>query len=175
MEPARIPLEKAASLAARIVEVLSPACTRIEIAGSIRRQVPHVGDIDIVALPLPGHNEELGRLFRSCAEPLGIQLDGAISKRCLLRKSGIQLDLWIAHHNLADLIAPIPCNWGAMLLTYTGSPPHNIKCVERAKSLGHTFRPAHGVIEENGRVHATTEEEIFAALGWEFIPPQNRH
>ena len=170
----RLPLAKAVGLATRIMEVLAPACTQIQIAGSIRRRLPTVGDLDIVALPKHGHEDELARLFRSCAQSGGILQDGGISKRCLLRKSGVQLDLWIAKQATRDLIAPIPCNWGAMLLTYTGSPHHNIKIVERAKALGHTFRPGWGVIQESGLVHATTEAEIFAALDWDFVEPEAR-
>lgn len=170
----RLPLAKAAALAAKIVEVLAPACDQIEIAGSIRRGLSTVGDLDIVALPKPGHEEALAHLFRTCAHAGGILQDGGISKRCLLRKSGVPLDLWIAKPAKRDLIAPIPCNWGAMLLTYTGSMHHNIKIAERAKELGHTFRPGWGVIEESGRIHATTEAEIFTALGWDFIQPADR-
>lgn len=170
----RLPLNKALPLAEKILAVLAPACLKIEIAGSIRRGLPDVGDIDIVALPHPGQERELGRLFHSCAGFGGVLQDGGISKRCLLRKSGVQLDLWIAKHATMDLIAPIPCNWGAMLLTYTGSPRHNIFMVERAKTFGKTFRPGWGVIDHDGRVHGTTESEIFAALEMDFIPPADR-
>lgn len=169
-----IPLEKARKLAMRICEELAPACDQLAIGGSIRRGVAMVGDLDLIALPRPGAEQELARLFRGCAAMGGLILDGAISKRCRLRKSEIQCDLWVARQATFDLIAPIPCNWGAMLLTYTGSMQHNIKIVQRAKALGKTFRPGWGVIEESGRVHATTEGEIFAALEWEFIEPENR-
>ena len=47
----KLPLAQAQALAEKIVEALSPACERIEIAGSIRRRKPMVGDIEIVAIP----------------------------------------------------------------------------------------------------------------------------
>lgn len=174
MNNQRIPLAKAWKLAEKVCEELAPACVQIEIGGSIRRGLPDVGDLDIIALPVPGMEKDLARLFRGCASMGGLLLDGGISKRCLLRKSEFQCDLWIAHHETPDLIASIPCNWGAMLLTYTGSMQHNIRIVQRAKDLGKTFRPGWGVIEESGRTHGTTEEEIFEALEWPFIPPENR-
>ena len=34
-------------------ELLAPACARIEIAGSIRREKPKVKDVELVAVPLP--------------------------------------------------------------------------------------------------------------------------
>jgi DNA polymerase/3'-5' exonuclease PolX len=170
----RIPLTQARRLAEKIMEELAPSCARIEIAGSIRRGLSTVGDIDLVCLPHWNRGVGLTAAFHSCAMIGGVMLDGRISKRCRLRKSGIQLDLWVAHHGNDDLLAPIPCNWGAMLLTYTGSPNHNIRCVERAKALGMTFRPGHGVIEQDGTVHSLTEEAIFTALQWDFMPPENR-
>lgn len=174
MHQERIPLQQALKLAEKIMAELAPCCARIEIAGSIRRGLPTVGDIDIVCLPHWNRGAGLAAAFHSCAMVGGVMLDGRISKRCRLRKSGIQLDLWVAHHGNDDLLAPVPCNWGAMLLTYTGSPNHNIRCVERAKELGMTFRPGHGVIEQDGTVHSLTEEAIFAALQWDFTPPSNR-
>lgn len=50
----RIPLAEAEALAAEVVELLRPACERIEIAGSIRRRVLAPGDIEIVAIPRYG-------------------------------------------------------------------------------------------------------------------------
>ena len=49
----RIPLNEAHAIAAEIITVLAPHCRRIEIAGSIRRQRPEVGDIEIVGIPEP--------------------------------------------------------------------------------------------------------------------------
>ncbi|MES2705161.1 MAG: hypothetical protein V4726_01030 [Verrucomicrobiota bacterium] len=171
---ARIPSAKAAALAERIVAELAPCCALIAVAGSIRRGLPDAGDIDIVCLPRWQREADLSAAFRACAMSGGIIQDGRISKRCQLRKSGVQLDLWVAHHAVPDLLAPLPCNWGAMLLTYTGSPSFNIRCVERAKALGKTLRPGHGVIDQDGTVHSATEEAIFTALEWDFIPPSNR-
>lgn len=48
---ARIPLAEAQPIAERLVALLAPACERIEIAGSIRRRQPDIGDIEIVAVP----------------------------------------------------------------------------------------------------------------------------
>lgn len=174
MNPPRLALSPAQKLAEKVLEILSPACLKIEVAGSIRRGVAEVGDIDLVCLPRDGAQAELAYLFRECAMQGGMMLDGGMAKRCVLRKNGVQCDLWIAHHTIPDLLAPLPCNYGAMLLTYTGSVAHNIKLVERAKSMGMTFKPGHGVIEESGAVHSVTEEEIFSALKMEFVKPEDR-
>src|SRR3989304_2582209 len=44
-------LEEAARIAAEIADYLRPACQRVEVAGSIRRQRPQPKDIEIVAAP----------------------------------------------------------------------------------------------------------------------------
>lgn len=45
-------LNQAKAIADRIVEILSPHCTKIHIAGSIRREKPEVKDIEIVCEPV---------------------------------------------------------------------------------------------------------------------------
>ena len=47
----RIALMEATGLAGELVALLQPACERIEIAGSIRRQRPDVGDVELVVVP----------------------------------------------------------------------------------------------------------------------------
>jgi DNA polymerase/3'-5' exonuclease PolX len=47
----KLPFGQAWDLAARITVELEPACERLEIAGSLRRRRPQVGDIEIVAIP----------------------------------------------------------------------------------------------------------------------------
>lgn len=47
----KLPLQHAEQLAHRLVELLTPHCERIDVAGSIRRKKQEVGDIEIVCLP----------------------------------------------------------------------------------------------------------------------------
>lgn len=63
-------LHDAREIAGAVAALLAPACRRIEIAGSIRREKPEVGDIELVCLPIAGMN-----LF---SEPAGDLLHGAI-------------------------------------------------------------------------------------------------
>lgn len=49
--PFRLPLDKAAKLAALIADDLRPVCERIEVAGSVRRKCETVGDIELVVIP----------------------------------------------------------------------------------------------------------------------------
>ena len=57
----------ALTIALGLVERLRPACTRIEIAGSVRRGYAEVKDIEIVAIPdlapLPAPRPEFGKPY----------------------------------------------------------------------------------------------------------------
>ena len=48
----RMPLEYARGMAAALTDLLRSACLQIEVAGSIRRGKPDVGDIEIVCRPM---------------------------------------------------------------------------------------------------------------------------
>lgn len=47
-----MPFDYAKGIAEHLVSKLSPGCERILIAGSLRRERPFVGDIEIVAMPM---------------------------------------------------------------------------------------------------------------------------
>lgn len=47
----KFPAKLARSVGEKIVEALSPVCARIQIAGSLRRGKPLVGDVEIVYVP----------------------------------------------------------------------------------------------------------------------------
>jgi len=49
-------LEKAKAIADEVVRRLGPYCTKIEVAGSIRRRKPWVKDVDIVLIPSDSWN-----------------------------------------------------------------------------------------------------------------------
>jgi DNA polymerase/3'-5' exonuclease PolX len=51
MAKIKLPISQAQTLAETIRDTLKPYCERIEIAGSIRRQKPTIGDIEIVCIP----------------------------------------------------------------------------------------------------------------------------
>jgi DNA polymerase/3'-5' exonuclease PolX len=48
----RIPAAVAWKVADRLRERLAPTCSQFEIAGSLRRQKPTIGDVDIICVPV---------------------------------------------------------------------------------------------------------------------------
>ena len=79
-------LEKAKAIAEELKSLLEPACEKMVIAGSIRRQKPEVGDIELLCIPryVTGVDQldmEVRRLFETAEkvpspfEKVGTQRD----------------------------------------------------------------------------------------------------
>lgn len=79
MSKRRLRRDRALALAEKVADALRPGCERIEIAGSIRRGVQIVGDIELVAIP---RRERTG-LF---SDEYWSLLDPILSKLCMDRK-----------------------------------------------------------------------------------------
>ena len=68
-----------------------------------------------------------------------------------------------------------PENRGAALLYFTGSKEHNVALRGRANKMGWTLNEyALTTLQGGRRVAGTTEEEIYAKLKLDFIPPELR-
>ena len=156
-------LEEAERFASRVVEVVLPLCERVRVAGSIRRQRPEPRDLDIVmiAKPLMFPGAIINALKKRFNSVEVIRQGPEISS---VKVEGVNVDFYNATKR----------TWGVLLLVRTGSIEHNIKMCKRALSMGMMLSSAQGVLR-NGKVIASeTEQEIFEALGMEFIPPEER-
>lgn len=167
-------LAKAEALANKVVRELRPFCHRIEIAGSIRRKRAEVNDIDLVLIP-----RDLPRLLKRAQERCTLATEQAQTNVRLNFENGFPLDLWVAHNGERDLLGEIPSNWGAVMLCRTGSMEHNIQLADYARSKGLKFMPYIGIVRERRGdqdeiLAARTEEEIYAAVGLEWLPPTRR-
>jgi len=151
-------LRDAEALVTRVLAVVGPYCERVQVAGSVRRKRPEVHDIDIVLIPKPLHLASIVKAL----DPEKALLQGPKLTRLLVE--GVQVDLYVA----------TPETWGAILLIRTGSPEHNIRLCSIARSRGMKLSAARGVIKEGRVVASRTEEEIFQALGIDYVPPENR-
>jgi len=152
-------LAYAQKLAEQIIEQIRPHCERIEVAGSIRRKKSEVRDIDIVLIPKP-------LLWHRIIATLQRNMDAKVVKR-----GDIIAQLTIKDVNV-DLYSATEQTWGALLLIRTGSAEHNIKLSKRALSMG--MKLTHSGLTKDGKIIASTEREIFGALGLSYIEPEER-
>lgn len=160
---ARILLADALPLAERLVSSLTelPAVASASIAGSIRRMKETVGDVDVlVASDDPAGVMDAVRVLPSVTAVIA----SGETKTSVLTTSGRQ----------ADVRVVAPASWGAALQYFTGSAEHNVRLREIAKSRGLKISE-YGVFDASGaRVAGDTEEEVYAALGMPFVPPEIR-
>jgi DNA polymerase/3'-5' exonuclease PolX len=152
-------LAYAQKLAEQIIEQIRPHCERIEATGSIRRKKSEVRDIDIVLIPKP-------LLWHRIIATLQRNMDAKVVKR-----GDSIAQLTIKDVNV-DLYSATEKTWGALLLIRTGSAEHNIKLSKRALSTG--MKLTHSGLTKDGKVIASTEKEIFEALGSSYVEPEER-
>ena len=163
-------LSKARKYAEQIVGELKPMCNRIEIAGSIRRGKPMVGDVDLVIEPKPGQlNAIKQRCLRGGPQ---VTMDGELN--FIMMVGNVQLDIFFARPAVSDLFRPLPPNFGSLLVCRTGSREHNIWLISRAKANGVAWLPYQGVVKNGKVIAGDTEAEIFKAIGIEYVKPEDR-
>jgi len=131
-------LEYAREMAGALVELLAPACERIEIAGSVRRRKAEPNDVEIVAVPawtqiasqLWGPLEGENLLDRKCNELLAL---GTLEKRPDSRGrscwgTGIKRAVFYQGQDYApvDLFQVVePAQWGVIYAIRTGPGDFN--------------------------------------------------
>ncbi|PYR03938.1 MAG: DNA polymerase/3'-5' exonuclease PolX [Acidobacteria bacterium] len=156
-------LPDAHDTAAALLEYLrhhSPDAT-IEAVGSLRRGCDTCGDLDLLASgAAPDLMDHLAD-YRLVERVLG-QGD---TKSSVLLHGGFQADLRLV---AAD-------SRGAAMQYFTGSKAHNIALRDRAIRLGFKLNE-YGLftIADDVRVAGEREEDVYAALGLEWIPPELR-
>ena len=156
-------LSDAHDIAAAIVALLQERCPAASIApvGSLRRGCESCGDIDILA---SGAEPSIMEAFveHSLVERVLARGD---TKSSVLLRGGFQADLRLVP---AD-------SRGAAMQYFTGSKAHNIALRDRAIGRGFKLNE-YGLFRTEGdeRVASETEEEIYAALGLAWVPPELR-
>ncbi|MBK9139930.1 MAG: DNA polymerase/3'-5' exonuclease PolX [Verrucomicrobia bacterium] len=166
---ARHLLSDALSVAEPILENLRghPDVIRCSTAGSVRRFKEVIGDVDfLVSSRAPATVIDY---FTGQEGVLSVSAKGD-TKASVILAGGIQADLRV----VSDAEYPFA------LAYFTGSKEHNIVMRQRAIQRGlrlneyGLFRSSEETRDPTLRVPCHTEEEIFAALGLAYIPPELR-
>jgi DNA polymerase (family 10) len=137
-----------------------PSVKMAAVAGSVRRMRETIGDIDyLVTAKDP---EAVMEFFTKMPEVEEVKGRGP-DKDFVRLRGGIDSDL---------LIVPEE-SWGAALQYFTGSKEHSIELRRIAIARGLRLNEW-GVFKGDERVASRTEEDVYRALGLEWIPPEMR-
>ena len=176
----RWPLAQAERVGQELVEALGPSCERIEIAGSIRRRQPDVGDVELLCISRVGETVALGNNIYLLAEVDDLVSTGVLRKR--LNKAGRVSSYGDWNRYMVHVASGIPVdifrttedNWGMALVVRTGPARWNRGLMSQFQKLGMEGHAYGGVTQEGVEVSCPTEEEVFRLLGWPYRDPEDR-
>lgn len=160
----RLPLHVAWPLADALADRLRNhrAVEQVTPAGSIRRRLETVGDVDL--LVASSRPEQVFDHLVGLTEVREVLSRGP-TKTSVLTEAGVQVDVRVVP----------PDTWGAALQYFTGSRAHNVHLRQRAIERGLKISE-YGLFEVKSgrRLAGATEAEVYAALELDWIPPELR-
>ena len=145
-----------------------PGIDKITPAGSLRRGRDTVGDLDILVTGKACTTEE-GRqkaiAYVAQYPPIMDVIASGDNKISFHLRSGLQVDVRLLP----------PESFGAAMQYFTGSKAHNVSLRQRALKMGYTLNEySLATLEGEKPVAGKTEEEIYAKLKLDYIPPEMR-
>lgn len=140
---------------------------RVTPAGSLRRGRETAGDLDLLVTG------------PACAPNCG---DAAVEYvaaypgiHSMIAKGENKVSFYLANSLQVDVRLLPSASYGAALQYFTGSKAHNVSLRQRALKMGYTLSEwSLARLDDNSTVAATTEEEIYSALGVDWVPPEMR-
>lgn len=177
----RIPYADALAIAQELMASITPACVRIEIAGSLRRKCETVADVDVVAIPrLEQATDLFGEPIGQPASRLDASLASLDAKWLIMRwhKNGPALKSFDYRAATVELSIVRPETWGIMFMIKTGGEEFShwmVTAQEAHGALPFGIQVKDGRLWKMGRPIDTPEEiDVFNAIGLPYIPPEQR-
>jgi DNA polymerase (family 10) len=166
----RFLIDAAEAEANKLAEYLAkyPGIDRITPAGSLRRGRETVGDLDILVTGTACCSEaERANAVQYVAKypPLMDVIARGDNKISFRLRSDMQVDVRLLP----------PESFGAAMQYFTGSKAHNVALRQRALKMGFTLNEySLADLKSEKPVAGKTEEEIYAKLKLDYIPPELR-
>jgi DNA polymerase (family 10) len=165
----RFRIDEAEDAARRITEwlIAFDGVEKVTPAGSLRRGRETAGDLDLLVTGPACEPDRTAAAVEHVAAYPGIHdiIVKGENKVSFHLASGLQVDVRL-----------LPtASYGAALQYFTGSKAHNVTLRQRALKMGYTLSEwALARLDDDSVVAAATEEEIYAALGMDWMPPELR-
>jgi DNA polymerase (family 10) len=165
----RFRIDKARGFADQIAALILefPGIEQVTPAGSLRRGRETVGDLDLLAT---------GPACEADVVAAAVEYVATLPVIDNLMARGQNKVTFTLSNNLQVDVRLLPkASYGAALQYFTGSKHHNVTLRQRALKRGLTLSEyALLRLDDNAIVAAATEEEIYNALGLDWIPPELR-
>ncbi|MFB3917959.1 MAG: DNA polymerase/3'-5' exonuclease PolX [Terriglobales bacterium] len=166
----RFCLDDADAIAQKLVAHLKGirGLDKVTPAGSLRRGRETVGDLDVLVTgECCTHQARREAVMDHIVQLPGIQevIARGENKVSFRMRSGMQVDVRLLP----------PESFGSALQYFTGSKSHNVALRQRALKMGYTLSEyALARVEGGAHVAGATEDEVYAKLGLDYIPPELR-
>jgi DNA polymerase (family 10) len=154
----RVTLNVALGVATELVSALTPLAERCEYAGSLRRWRETIGDVDILAA-----TRDPDPVIATFIEQGDEVVVSGPTKTTIRTSSGLRADLRVIE----------PGVWGAAQQYFTGSQAHNVAVRALAVKAGLKLSE-YGLFRGDELIVSGTEQEVYAALGMQWVPPPLR-
>ena len=140
---------------------------RVTPAGSLRRGRETAGDLDLLVTgPACAPGQTAAAVEYVAAYP-GIQ--------SIIAKGDNKVSFYLSNALQVDVRLLPSASYGAALQYFTGSKAHNVSLRQRALKMGYTLSEwALARLDDESVVAAASEEEIYAALGMDWMAPELR-
>jgi DNA polymerase (family 10) len=160
----RVKIDTALDVAEVFIAALTPLkqARRVAYAGSLRRMRETIGDVDLLVA-----GTDAGPVMETFVAQPGVTrvLAKGDTKSSVVTDRGLQIDLRVVP----------PEAWGAAMIYFTGSKPHNIRIREIAVRKGLKLSE-YGLFDATSGelLAAETEEAVYERLGMAMIEPTLR-
>ena len=136
-------------------------------AGSLRRGRETVGDLDLLVTGPACEADVVAAAveYTAAYPPIAELLAKGQNKVSFRLRSGLQIDVRLLPR----------ARYGAALQYFTGSKMHNVSLRQRALKRGYTLSEySLARLDDGSVIAAASEEDIYHALGMDWIPPELR-
>lgn len=137
------------------------AVKRCSVAGSIRRWLPTVGDVDLLVAT---EDPTAVRETIEASENVATILEAGESKARVRSKEGVSVDFRFVDAG----------SFGAALQYFTGSKDHNVQLRSRAIDRGLKINEYGVFTADDSRIAGDTEESMYEAVDLPYIEPELR-
>lgn len=174
-------------IAEKFVAFLARHCTRIAIAGSLRRRKPAVSDIEILFVPKLTKITDFGDMFGASVEvsAAGVAIDALLGGEIIAKRENKNGTFtWGTQNRLAvhvetgipvDFFATTEENWFNALVVRTGPAASNKAIASAAIALGwHWMAYGNGFTRGREIKVVKSERDAFEHVGLPYLPPEKR-